>query len=100
MYKCPKCKIDKPKTEFHNSSTIKRGFAYYCKQCANDKNKIKRQKRREFGPTIFRESKVCFKCKNLLPISQFPKNRNTADGYVSYCKPCWVVITRKAQLKN
>lgn len=100
MYRCPSCKEHKPESEFHRSSSIKRGFAYYCKVCQNAMSKKKREDRVLNGPTIIRTSKVCAKCWNLKPISQFSKYRGSADGHVSYCKPCWVKITQKAQAKQ
>ena len=60
----------------------------------------RRKSRVANGPTIIRDSKVCAKCKNKKPISQFPIYRSAADGHGSYCKPCWVVITQKAQAKQ
>jgi hypothetical protein len=60
----------------------------------------RRRDRIENGPTIIRDSKVCAKCKNQKPISQFPVYRSAADGRGSYCKPCWVRITQKAQAKQ
>jgi len=100
MYKCPRCEELKPESEFHRSSTVKRGFSYYCKPCQNNMSRERRQRRIESGPTIIRTSKVCAKCWNLKPVSQFSKYRGSADGFVSYCKPCWVVITQKAQAKQ
>jgi hypothetical protein len=38
MY-CKACRADKPEQEFHKCATSKRGFAYYCKVCANLKAK-------------------------------------------------------------
>jgi len=32
--------------------------------------------------------KVCYKCKKKKLISEFPKNKNTKDGYYCYCKLC------------
>jgi hypothetical protein len=60
----------------------------------------RRQRRITNGPTVIRDSKVCPKCNNLKPISQFGIYRSSADGHVSYCKPCWVKITLKAQAKQ
>lgn len=100
LYKCTHCKIEKPRSDYHNASRIKRGFAYYCKVCQNGMTKKKREERLENGPTVIRDSKVCFKCKNLKPVSQFSKNAGSADGYTSYCKPCWVAITQKAQARQ
>lgn len=100
MYRCPSCKETKPSTEFHKSSRVKRGLQYYCKNCINRMSEERRQKRIANGPTIIRDSKVCQKCKNLKPISQFGKYRSAADGHMSYCKPCWVIITQKAQARQ
>jgi len=100
MYRCPSCKELKPESEYHRSSTVKRGFQYYCKPCQNTKSEAKRQDRIRNGPTVIRTSKVCAKCNNQKPISQFGKYKSAADGHVSYCKPCWVKITQKAQAKQ
>lgn len=32
--------------------------------------------------------KQCLKCKQVLPISEFGKNRRTSDGHYYYCKKC------------
>jgi len=100
MYRCASCKESKPESEFHRSSAVKRGFQYYCKPCQNSKTEVRRKKRIANGPTIIRDSKVCQKCKNLKPISQFPNYKSSADGHISYCKPCWVTITQKAQARQ
>lgn len=99
-YRCPSCKESKPESEFHRSSTVKRGFQYYCKPCQNRMSEERRAHRKANGPTIIRTSKVCAKCNNKKPVSQFPVYRSAADGYGSYCKPCWVVITQKAQARQ
>lgn len=100
MYKCPRCLESKPQSEFHRSSTVKRGFQYYCKPCQNELNRIKREYRKQHGPSIIISDKVCAKCNNRKPISQFPIKRDASDGYVSYCKPCWVKITKLAQARQ
>lgn len=100
MYRCPSCKETKAATEFHKSSRVKRGLQYYCKPCINRMSEERRQQRVKNGPTIVRTSKVCPKCNTQKPISQFGIYRSAADGHVSYCKPCWVKITQKAQAKK
>jgi hypothetical protein len=100
MYRCPSCKETKSASEFHKSSRIKRGLQYYCKPCINRMSETRRQQRIKNGPTVIRDSKVCAKCKTKKPISQFGIYRSAADGHVSYCKPCWVAITQKAQAKQ
>lgn len=100
MYTCPSCKESKPQTEFHKSSFVKRGFQYYCKVCQNKMSEARRRERIENGPSIIRDSKTCPRCNTKKPISQFPNYKSSADGHVSYCKPCWVTITQKAQAKQ
>lgn len=100
MYKCPKCKETKPLSEFHKSITLKRGHQYYCKPCQNGMSEARRQQRIANGPTLIRDSKVCPRCKTKKPMSQFGKYRSSPDGHIHYCKPCWVIITQKAQAKQ
>lgn len=99
-YRCPSCKETKAATEFGKSSRTKRGLQYYCKTCINKMSEIRRKDRIANGPTITRDSKVCPKCKNKKPISQFPNYKSSADGHLSYCKPCWVTITQQAQARQ
>jgi len=35
MLRCSTCKLDKPLNAFNKHSTIKRGYQYNCKECAN-----------------------------------------------------------------
>lgn len=99
MYKCSTCKVEKPESEFHRSRSVKRGFQYACKACQNVKSEKRRQERIAMGPIIIRTSKTCCKCNNTKPISQFGVYRSSADGYLSYCKPCWLQITKAAQAR-
>ncbi|HVE98232.1 MAG TPA: endonuclease VII domain-containing protein [Mycobacteriales bacterium] len=32
--------------------------------------------------------KFCPDCKRLLPLDEFPRNKNSRDGRHTYCKPC------------
>lgn len=98
--KCPMCDEFKLLDEFHYSKRNINNRQYYCKPCQNNKSKIRREHRKIHGPSIIIDAKVCAKCKNKKPVSQFPIKRDAADGYVSYCKPCWLDVTRKAQKRQ
>lgn len=98
--KCPSCKETKAYSEYYLSRRMKNGIQVYCKVCCNVKDKAKRESRKTNGPTVKRDSKECQKCHNIKPIGQFPIKRDGADGHLSYCKPCWVRITRLAQLRQ
>jgi hypothetical protein len=34
------------------------------------------------------DSQRCPACKQWKPVSEFPRNRSTRDGFAAYCKPC------------
>jgi hypothetical protein len=42
-------------------------------------------------------SEICRCCKQIKPISEFAKNRNTKTGYYIYCRQC---ISNKSFIKN
>lgn len=100
LKRCPKCKIEKEASEYYKSSYTKSGLYDYCKKCSNQMNHERRQYHKEHGPSIFRDSKECMKCHNIKPISQFGNRRDFPDGKMSYCKPCWVIITTNAQQRR
>lgn len=46
------------------------------------------------------EEKVCFKCGRLLPLSEFYKHPETADGHLNKCKECTRKDVKENRLKN
>lgn len=99
MKVCTKCNIEKESTEFHKRSGSKDSLQSWCKICLRADNRRMEAFRYRNGPTIIRDAKVCQRCMNKKPISQFPKKRSSADGYASYCKPCWVIKITQYQKK-
>lgn len=97
---CPKCQEVKPLDEYFKLAKAKQGVQGYCKQCQKEIDKLARVKRRINGPSIIRNSKECQHCHNIKPIGQFGIRRDTADGHLSYCKPCWTEYVKRAQKKN
>ena len=86
--------------KYWKSNTHKFGVQVYCIECHKIKDKELRMRRRLYGPTVIKTQKVCNICNVLKPISQFGIRRDAADGRLSYCKPCWVIYIKKAQLKS
>lgn len=39
-------------------------------------------------------SRTCPRCRELKPITDFPRNRSKPDGRGAYCKPCNAAATR------
>jgi hypothetical protein len=46
------------------------------------------------------ESKICRKCGETKPFSDFHKDRNSKDGLQSRCKPCGCAASRAYQARN
>ena len=99
MKLCKKCGETKEYGEFHKMTKSSDGLQHWCKVCLNSHNNLMIELRKKNGPTVTRTSKTCQRCKNLKPVSQFAKKTGAADGYVSYCKPCWVIKIRGYQIK-
>lgn len=97
--KCPRCQITKTEKDFWKSSRNNDGYQVYCIDCQKEKDKKQRERRRLLGPVISRDSKICNRCQTMKPISQFGIRRDSADGRMSYCKPCWVTYVKLAQIK-
>jgi hypothetical protein len=101
MYKkCPRCEEIKEFSMFYKSKKLKDGIQSYCKKCHDSLDAATRIRRMKSGPTIFRDSKICKICNNKKPISQFGKRTNSADGKLSYCKPCWTEYVKRAKKKT
>lgn len=100
MKKCSNCGETKEYSEFHKRSNGKDGLQVWCKVCLLADNRRMYAHRYKNGPTIIRESKVCNDCNLKKPINQFYKKNSSADGYGSYCKPCWVKRVQKSTRKT
>lgn len=97
---CSKCNIYLPMFEFYSNDAYRDGYYPVCKECHRDWFKEYTKRIKENGPHIHKDAKVCAKCKDKKPISQFGVRRSSPDGHMSYCKPCWRAISYKAKKKK
>jgi hypothetical protein len=97
---CKSCSETKLVSEFHNLSKSPDKKNPYCKICQNAIVFKNEEKYILYGPTHFPDKKACSSCKDIKPISQFPKNKRRRDGYHSFCKPCWRVYVIKAKRRQ
>jgi len=44
--------------------------------------------------------KQCSKCREILPIDNFHKNKSTSDGYAAVCKPCFKIFSSSYKQNN
>lgn len=90
--RCPKCKEDKDVSLFGKRSGDK--LRTYCKSCAvQDKNQRTKRYRESF---VAPSNKICRKCQDDLPISNFTKISTAKDGHNSMCKKCQLHQRREA----
>jgi hypothetical protein len=98
---CRDCHLVKPFSEFPRNRSRPDGHGIYCKLCfavryrehrerkaAREGRRIREQHRAELG------FKYCPRCEATLPISAFGRNRASADGATSYCRPCHNAISK------
>lgn len=84
---CIDCGYEKDLNEFGTNKRAKDGKNSKCKVCINKYTKAHRKPRQEF---IVPKSgkKLCNKCGDEKPLTEFGKNSYTIDGKERYCKLC------------
>lgn len=88
---CTKCGEWKPLTEFGKDSRSKRGLYSNCKVCVNAYNRWRK------SPDFVRSrmplsappgDKLCSKCMEVKPFSEFTPDKRSKDGYFYMCRAC------------
>lgn len=100
MKYCKKCHKGKPETAFSKNIRSYDNLQRYCKKCNKIDNKRNNDHRRIFGPSIIRFEKFCNDCKTYKKVDKFGKKTSSADGYLSYCRPCWNARVQRNKAKN
>jgi len=98
MKKCSSCFQEKLLSEFYDA-TRKSGKQSMCIECYKGYLKAWREARKALPLSVEVQSKICNDCRLEKPISQFGKRSISLDKKNDYCKPCWVIRTKKAQVK-
>lgn len=94
MKKCSKCQTFKNLTDFHKQSSSPDGRGGYCKSCASEYNRARREHGQSTGGkprSNFNHgdtTKLCPRCQTTKPITGFRKSKRQPSGRSSYCKEC------------
>ena len=95
MRLCLDCGQAKELTDFPPAARRSDGRGSYCKVCMLSRSKMSYRKRQaEEGRQVrdwsapAADEKYCNDCNTVKATADFPKNRNGAKGFGSYCKPC------------
>lgn len=92
---CIRCKTIKPISEFTVAKNRKDGYYCFCKECSRNQNNSINAKNvqantderlAEFAKN--NPFRLCNKCKQLKPITEFIICRQRKDGYETCCKDC------------
>lgn len=95
---CPKCGITKQASSFYVSKKRPDGLSSYCREC-----QVRDSKSRYSPHPRWRAPeghKWCPRCKSVLPIENFGKNKNSYDGLQTSCKPCAIAAVTASRHKD
>lgn len=99
LKQCRDCNVEKPLDQFWRNRSSADGRALYCIPCFTRRNQEAAERRaarqgRTLPPPSARprdlapDEKYCPSCRQVLPLARFVRNKSTASGYGSYCRPC------------
>jgi Recombination endonuclease VII len=98
---CSDCHALKPLSEFPRNRSRPDGHGIYCKLCFAVRYREHRERKAASEGRQIRELhrvelgfKYCPRCEQTLPIAAFGRNRASADGATSYCRPCHNAISK------
>src|SRR5437764_3835108 len=93
--RCPRCGVDKARSDFSRNRCEKDGQQVYCKECvAGISAHYYRRRREALGKTVRERVEVppghkyCPGCRTVSPLTNWHLNGAMRDGYASYCKGC------------
>ncbi len=91
---CKKCNAEKDLSEYHKRKWRKDSFFHICKTCSNEIRKSRTKAKRDLQPKIIRidqenQRKLCPKCDDWKPFSEFSKNKREKCGISPYCRICY-----------
>lgn len=100
--RCPRCKREKPVTEFHKDRSRKDGLNHRCRDChrAHRREYVKKNAARNPDEIVVPSEKRCPECGITRPSSEWSRDRTSPDGLRSYCKPCRRAESAKYRAEN
>jgi len=93
---CPRCKQEKPFSEFFNDRQRSDGKTYLCKVCHEAGRKKRKQAKSQDDSNL----KRCSCCGMLKPLTEFYRNKNERDGLKRWCKSCKPSLLAKKLTEN
>ena len=88
VQKCQCCAELLPASEFYSPRGTPSGLSAYCRSCCSDKTLEMLERR--LPVRNIPSSKVCSRCRQTRPSSEFYKSWSAASGLHSQCIPCYL----------
>lgn len=95
---CPKCREEKSVACFSKDKNTVSGLHGWCKACRAVQKQSYTAHRAQATKKPITE-KHCSRCKELLPIACFTRDKCSKDGYRSACKKCWRSFEKSEKFK-
>ena len=86
---CSRCRVEKSIFEFSRDLNKKSGHISLCKDCCKEKHNEKPNINHRKNYTCEHGFKICRKCNEKKPLSNFGKSKNNRDGLNNKCKECF-----------
>ncbi|MFF3348628.1 endonuclease VII domain-containing protein [Streptomyces sp. NPDC002779] len=101
--RCVRCGEDKPYAAFARKRSNLDGLQHHCRDCASDYHRqqqlsLGRKVRPKVG--VPEGHKLCLKCGEVKPWSEWHRNATASDGLSTRCKACRAVEGRAGHLKR
>lgn len=106
MKTCGKCGKTLPISEFGVDNQRPDGHRSICKTCLNERmRELKKQKGQKAlsdttDTSAQPQTKRCYRCGRVLPVTQFYKNKSKKDGYGDICKECDCAYHKEMRMKE
>ena len=100
---CSQCHQNKLLTEYNKDKRKSDGLQNDCKSCQSIKRKHYQDNNKQINANrIYDEYdvKICSKCKQSKPLTDYYKDRTNSSGLESYCKSCRSIKSKHYYDKN
>ncbi|MFG3359405.1 endonuclease VII domain-containing protein [Streptomyces griseofuscus] len=103
MKRCVRCGETKPYAAFAKRRSNLDGLQRHCRECASDYHRTRQMSLgRKVRPkvTVPEGHKLCLKCGEIKPWSEWHRNATASDGLSTRCKACRAAEGRSGHLKR
>ncbi|MEU7039883.1 endonuclease VII domain-containing protein [Streptomyces varsoviensis] len=101
--RCSRCKEHRPRAAFAANKSSRDGLQAYCRECwaaYHQERQLARGKNVRPRVKVPSGHKLCRRCGEIKPHSEWHRNSTAPDGLSTRCKPCRAAEGRASHLKR